>query len=121
MSKTAAINLETLSVPQLAKLQAAIPQVIKRKSDERQEAFRAKLAKMAKDEGYDVVKLFGVAATAPMKNGAHTPAKATKAKKIKVKYRNPANPNETWSGRGRPARWLAAYEKQGQKREQFAV
>lgn len=117
MSKTT-VNLEALSVSQLAKMQAEIPQIIKRKSDARQEALRSKLAKMAKDEGFDPFELFKAA---PVKNGAHTTAKAAKPQKIKVKYRNPANHAETWSGRGRPARWLAAYEKQGQKREQFAV
>lgn len=120
MSKTT-VNLEALSVSQLAKMQAEIPQIIKRKSDERQEAFRAKLAKMAKDEGYDVAKLFGVTATAPVKNGAHTTAKAAKPQKIKVKYADPRNPANTWSGRGRPARWLAAYEKAGKSRSEFAV
>lgn len=50
-------------------------------------------------------------------NGKHKPRKA----KIAIKFRDPANPENTWSGRGRPARWLGAYEKQGRKREEFAV
>lgn len=39
---------------------------------------------------------------------------------VAVKYRNPAT-GETWSGRGRPARWLTQLEAQGRKREEFAV
>ena len=37
-----------------------------------------------------------------------------------VKYRNPKT-GETWSGRGRPARWITELETKGQKREKFAV
>ena len=37
-----------------------------------------------------------------------------------VKYRNPKT-GETWSGRGRPARWITELEAKGQKREKFAV
>jgi DNA-binding protein H-NS len=37
-----------------------------------------------------------------------------------VKYRNPAT-GETWSGRGRPAKWITELEAKGQKREKFAI
>ena len=37
-----------------------------------------------------------------------------------AKYRNPAT-GETWSGRGRPARWLLEEERKGRKRERFLV
>lgn len=48
------------------------------------------------------------------------------AKKAKVhapvaaKYRNPAT-GETWSGRGRAPKWLAAEEAKGHSREAFLV
>jgi DNA-binding protein H-NS len=38
-----------------------------------------------------------------------------------VVYRDPQNPENTWSGRGRAARWLAAYEDQRRNREEFRV
>jgi DNA-binding protein H-NS len=37
-----------------------------------------------------------------------------------AKYRNPAT-GETWSGRGRPAKWITELEAKGQKREKFAI
>src|SRR5689334_15177943 len=43
-----------------------------------------------------------------------------KGKTAAPKYRDPAT-GETWSGRGAPARWIAAYEKQGKKREAFLI
>ena len=40
--------------------------------------------------------------------------------KIAPMYRN-AKTGETWSGRGRTARWLAAAEKEGRKRAEFLI
>lgn len=49
------------------------------------------------------------------RNGA---AKGTLA----AKYRNPANPKETWAGRGNRPRWLVAAMKGGKKKlSDFAV
>ena len=39
---------------------------------------------------------------------------------LAAKYRNPST-GETWSGRGRPAKWITELEAKGQKREKFAV
>lgn len=36
-------------------------------------------------------------------------------------YQDPANPADTWSGRGLPARWLTNYEAQGRSREEFRI
>lgn len=43
-----------------------------------------------------------------------------KRKPVKPKYRNPST-GETWSGRGRTPRWLAAHEEAGKSRERFAI
>lgn len=60
---------------------------------------------------------------------AKPPAKAAKSGKSKVarprkpvaaKFRNVAT-GETWSGRGKAPKWLAALEAAGRKREEFAV
>jgi DNA-binding protein H-NS len=37
------------------------------------------------------------------------------------KYRNPEEPSETWSGRGKQPRWLAAALKAGHKIEDFLI
>ena len=46
---------------------------------------------------------------------------ALKGKKVKPKYRNPANRNETWTGRGLKPRWMVAAMKGGKKLEDFAI
>jgi DNA-binding protein H-NS len=37
------------------------------------------------------------------------------------KFRNPDNPSETWSGRGRQPRWLSAQLKSGKQIEDFRI
>src|SRR5581483_7650126 len=37
------------------------------------------------------------------------------------KYRNPNEPSETWSGRGKQPRWLAAALKKGHTIEEFVI
>src|SRR5262245_52000659 len=41
--------------------------------------------------------------------------------KVHAKYRNPVNPNETWAGRGKQPRWLAAQLRLGKKLNQFLI
>lgn len=38
-----------------------------------------------------------------------------------VLYRDPSDPSNTWSGRGRAAQWLSTYEVQGRSRDEFRV
>lgn len=52
------------------------------------------------------------------KGGATTDKKRTVAA---AKYVDPADPKNTWSGRGKPSRWLQAYLNQGQKLEEFLI
>lgn len=37
------------------------------------------------------------------------------------KYKNPRNPSETWSGRGKQPRWLTEYLKAGRKLDDFLI
>ena len=41
--------------------------------------------------------------------------------KVLPKYRNPLTPSETWSGRGKQPRWLAAALKSGHKLDEFEI
>jgi DNA-binding protein H-NS len=41
--------------------------------------------------------------------------------KVLPKYRNPDNPDETWSGRGRQPKWVQAALAEGQTLEDFAI
>ena len=52
--------------------------------------------------------------------GKLAPAPKGGKTQLAAKYRNPKT-GETWSGRGRPARWLVELEAQGRKREELAI
>jgi DNA-binding protein H-NS len=41
--------------------------------------------------------------------------------KVPPKYRNPKNPAETWTGRGKRPRWLTAELRSGEKLENFSI
>jgi DNA-binding protein H-NS len=43
-----------------------------------------------------------------------------KVRKVAPKYRNPKT-GETWSGRGRTARWIAEAEREGKSRDKFLI
>ena len=82
---------------------------------------RNKLTRLAKAEGYTIEELFG-------SGGARTPRAATtsaragrKLGKVAPKYRNPENPKETWTGRGKQPRWLAAYTAKGRNLGEFVI
>ena len=40
---------------------------------------------------------------------------------VSPKFRNPDDPLETWSGRGKPPRWLAAQVRSGKKMDDFRI
>lgn len=87
----------------------------------------AQLTKVAKAGGYTLEEIFGTAAPATKAKRATTKAAKTTAKtgrklpKVAPKYRNPANPSETWTGRGKQPRWLAELTAQGKKVEDFLI
>lgn len=89
---------------------------------------RSKLTQLARAEGYSIEELFGGAAgrgegtTRGLKAGKTAARKsAAKGSKVAPKYRNPDNPAETWSGRGKQPRWLAAYTGQGRNLDEFKI
>lgn len=121
------INLEGLSAKEL---QALIAQASKRKKTLAKRKpiaqVRKKVAALAKSEGYTIDELFG-SGRAPREKAAtaakKAPARKSAAKGAKVapKYRNPADPSQTWAGRGMAPKWLAAELAKGKKLEDFAI
>ena len=112
-------------------LDALINQAKKRKSTLSKRkpiaAVRKKLTDLARAEGYTITELFGGTAA---KSAPKAPSPAPKARKttkgyklgkVAPKYRNPADAAETWAGRGKPPRWLAAYLDNGRKLEEFLI
>lgn len=103
-------DLAAMSLKQLVALQGELIPLIEAKRKEEHAALREKLSKMAADAGFRL--------EAVLEDGTR---RGRKLPTVPVKYRDTANPENVWSGRGRPARWIAAYLKQGKKLEQFRV
>jgi DNA-binding protein H-NS len=120
-----AIDLNRLSAKEL---EALIAQAKKRRDTLNKRkpiaTVRSKLAQLARAEGYTIAELFGGAAPAAAKTATKKPRTTTKGRKLGAvapKYRNPANPKDTWTGRGKQPRWLAAETSKGRKLEEFLI
>lgn len=83
---------------------------------------RSKITKFAKAEGYTLEELFGTPGRRSA-NGAAKPGPRAGRKlgKVAPKYRNPANAKETWTGRGKQPRWMAALVAKGKKPDDFLI
>ena len=89
-----AVDLSGMSRQELLDLAKKIEKALKDAEDrDRKEALKA-VHDVASKFGYSAEELLG-AAPAPKKRG-----------KSKAKYRNPENPEQTWTGRGRKPQWI---------------
>jgi DNA-binding protein H-NS len=102
------MELKNLSRAELLKLQKDISKELDRRSEAEKTETRKRLESLAAEAGFSVEELFGV------QNGR-------KRAPAKIKYRDPKNPENAWSGRGRMPRWMSAALDKGRKREDFAV
>ena len=101
-------QLAKMTMKDLLTLQQRVESAIEKRKERDREVVKQKMEKLAQESGYNIVELFG---TKP----------ARKRAPVAVKYRDPKNPSNTWTGRGRMPRWLAAKVKAGQKREKFLI
>lgn len=118
-----AIDLKALSAKELDTL---IAQAKQRKTALKKRkpiaSIRKRITDFATAEGYTIAELFG-GKSAAKPAGAAKKATGTGRKlgKVPAKYRNPAKPSETWTGRGKQPRWMAALVKKGKKPEDFLI
>ena len=101
-------NLERMSYAELTRLEAEIARLKAEKQSEERAALREKMAAMAKEHGFEMGELFD---------------KRRKGKgSVAVKYRDPSNSENTWTGRGRMPRWMVAATKGSKaKKEDFLI
>ena len=117
-----AIDLHSLSPRELDSL---INQAKKRKTTLSKRkpiaAVRKKVRTLAESEGYSIAELFGTSGPVATGKARKAPAAGRKLGKVAPKYRNPANPKETWTGRGKQPRWLAAETAKGRPLDEFLI
>lgn len=111
-----AINMKGLNA---AQLDALIQQADQRKRELRDGGVakvREKVIALVKAEGFSLDDLFGSA-----KNKGKAKAKTKVKAKVAPKYSNPADKEQTWSGRGRQPLWFAAAIKAGKTERSLLI
>jgi DNA-binding protein H-NS len=103
-----ALDLNTLSLKELKDLQSQVAKAIGGFEDRKKKEALAELEEKARELGFSLAELTGAVVTRK-----RAPAVA--------KYANPANPSDTWSGRGRKPRWFDAALKSGKKPDDLAI
>src|SRR6478736_1542861 len=102
-------RLDKMSYAELAEAEAEISRLKVGKQNAERAEVRQKLLEIAKEHGFEIGDLFD-------KGGRK--GKGT----VAVKYRDPKNPENTWTGRGRMPRWMTAATKGNKaKKEDFLV
>ena len=94
------IDLSGLNIDQLADLVTQTQTEMASRETKRRKDLRHELERRVTAEGYKMGDIFPELA----KGGAN----GTARQKRPAKYRNPQNPDDTWSGIGRTPKWVAA-------------
>jgi DNA-binding protein H-NS len=97
-----------MTLKQMLDMQGKLAVAIEEKRKEEREETKRAVEEFAEKRGFSVTDLFGAGGR-------------KKGGKVAVKYINPENRSETWTGRGRTPRWLAEKLKKGAKIEQFEI
>jgi DNA-binding protein H-NS len=92
-------DLDKMSYAELADMEARIERLKAEKQNSERAELRQRLIDMAKRHGFDIHDLFSRG-----RKGKGT---------VAPKYRDPKNPENTWTGRGRMPRWMTAATKGG--------
>lgn len=103
------VNLDKLTHKDLIELQKDVAAAINLRRSEELADLKKKMAEMAGASGFDLAELL---------SGKRA---AGKRGPVAVKYRNPKDPSQTWTGRGRKPTWMVEALKKGAKIESFAV
>lgn len=92
-------ELSTMSPAQLSELMESAKRLREKKLSEGRADMRRRLIALATSEGYEVEDLFGIPRTGRGMVSAEVRA-------AKAKYRNPENPSQHWTGRGKRPAWF---------------
>ena len=127
MPRRPAIKLGDMTVAQLLQLRDKVQTALFSKIKAEREELERRINQLSKLESSAPAN--GATLARPSRGGRL--ARATRAgngkshplkgRTVAPKYRDPANPSQTWAGRGQAPRWLVAYENQGHKRDDFLI
>ncbi|MBO1530609.1 H-NS histone family protein [Psychrobacter sp. F1192] len=107
MQKNKTIDLDNLDVDELRAITESAQQLIEKKQHQRLYDAYMQFEKIAEESNSTIEEI--------LKAGEKL------EKKRNIKYRNTANYEETWTGRGRKPTWLVEALAAGRNLEEFAV
>ncbi len=102
----ASINYDKMSVKELTDHIARAQKALAAAKDRERHEVKQKIASMVENAGFSVNELFGGRG---------------RGRSAAVKYMNPDNRTETWTGRGRKPNWLVAKLNKGAKMADFVL
>ena len=98
------IDLSTLPLTELVKLQKMLPKLIAQAKKNEKVALRKKMEALAAESGFELSEVF---------NTKGVKKKQGQIGFVKAKYKNPDDANQTWTGRGRKPKWAEKHLKAG--------
>jgi len=104
-------DLNAMSRKELTKLRADVDKALTSVSDRERKTALDAAERVAAEHGFSLEDLTGIA-------GAK--GKGRKAKGA-AKYRNPSNPEQTWSGKGRRPNWINEADAAGRNIGDFLI
>jgi DNA-binding protein H-NS len=107
------IDLETMPLPELRTLRAQIEAEIRRRGSATQRLIK-RVQKLAADQGLSLNELITVA-------GGSCEAPTVSRAGTTIKYRNPVNTAQGWTGHGRKPGWVIDYLANGGTLDKLAV
>lgn len=105
------VNVEKMTYRELLDLQDEITNAIAKRRDDERSEMKKKIEELVTGAGFAVDEIIGKGRKA---GGRRAPAAG-------VKYRNPKDASQTWTGRGRKPNWLVEALGKGQKIDTFLV
>lgn len=105
---------ELINIPlkELLAFQEKLQKAVEARKDKEKREIYEKINSLASESGFSLSELFG--------EKSSKTSKIEKAPAI-IKYRNPNNKDEGWTGKGRKPNWLVTLLDTGKKLEDFAV
>lgn len=99
-----------MSYRELHDLSVKVKSAIEDKKQAEKSTIKKQVQDLIKQSGFDMDEIVGKPST-----------KSLKGRKVAAKYRNPKNPAETWTGRGRQPKWLVAELERGRPLTSFLI
>ncbi|GGL52544.1 H-NS histone family protein [Wenxinia marina] len=106
-----AVDLDNMNRKELESLRKDVDRALSTLADREKKAALAAAEKAAAEHGYSLADLTNASTARSRKSGT----------KGAPKYRNPADPSQTWTGKGRRPKWIVDAESAGRPLSDFEI